>query len=119
MKTKSRSRLNVEDYLIHVLSCIDPQIHVFSQKNKPSLRIDCSACCVIKIVFISALCMCNSSRIGEVVQSVGHRPSVCLLGHILEKVENPCTALKRQTWSFLNFISTTFPAISKPRAAIS
>jgi len=41
------------------------------------------------IVFISYLCMCNSCRIGEIVHSVGHGPSVFYqLGHMLEKVEN-------------------------------
>jgi len=44
----------------------------------------------LKVVFISAPCMCNSYRNGYVVQSVGGggRPCVCLLSHMLEKVEN-------------------------------
>jgi len=33
--------------------------------------------------------MCNSCRIGEVVQWVGHGLSIYQLGHMLEKVENP------------------------------
>jgi len=34
---------------------------------------------MILVVFISAVYMGDSCRIGEVVQSVGHGPSVCLL----------------------------------------
>jgi len=51
----------------------------FLTTNWLSLRTDCSAHCVIKSCFFSALYMWNSCRIGEVVQSVGQGSSVCLL----------------------------------------
>jgi len=54
----------------------------FQTTNRHNLRSDRCARCVIKWCFswlFSARCMCSSCRIGEIVQSVGHRPSVCLL----------------------------------------
>jgi len=48
MKTKSRSRLNGEGDLICALSSIGSRITLLSNKNRLSLRIYCSARCIIK-----------------------------------------------------------------------
>jgi len=79
MKTKSEGLMWQMTWSVRALSCIEPRMSLLSN-NRLSLRIDCNACCAIKCCFyFCSTHMCNVCRIGEVVQSVGHGPSVCLL----------------------------------------
>ena len=58
MKTNCRSRLNVEDYLVCALSCIELRICSFPRTNKLSFRVDCSESCATKSCF-SFLYFCS------------------------------------------------------------
>jgi len=68
----------VEDDLIYALSRIlSLEYLCFQTTSMLTIRIDCVHVVLLNVVFISALCMCNSCRIGGVVQSVGHGHPVC------------------------------------------
>jgi len=92
MKTKCRSRLNVEDDLICALPCIGPAI-CFLTTNTLSHRVDCCARCVIKrffYLFVFLLCASATVFVLEKLYSRWATDPVFVysLGHMLEKVEN-------------------------------
>jgi len=96
MKTKSRSRLNVEDDLIRVLSL---EYVCRLTTNRLSLRIDCSARCVVKCCFY--FCFVH-------VRQLSHRHSRRVDGPRTLCLLNWATCLIR-----LRAPAVSFPGISR------